>query len=162
MTNNPIMINDMPPEILISEEERMTLVIESYRKKRRNHRLLFGVVDLSIRRTWHRRMLGFRPGRVFGYERWMANIYGTQRWSIVVCRATTDMRFARLPGVLPGAEVWLEARGQTQVTRVFAALDAMKAADISPEHLHERRWRALHNALEIHREPADLVKGWSC
>lgn len=142
--------------------ERLTLVIESYRKNRHNHRLLFGDPARTIRRGWRRRMAVFAPGQLFGYERWSANAYGTQHWSIVVCWTCSKAPLTRLPGIVPGADVWLHARGQTRVKRVFAALDALREAELTPEQVPERCWRALHMAVVLNTNPTALVEDWAC
>jgi hypothetical protein len=148
-------------DVGVYDAERLTLALIQYRKNRLNHRLIFGQPKQLIRRGWHRRMAAFQPDEVFGYERWTANKHGTQSWSIAVCCAATDRRVTRLPGIQPGADVWLHARGKTQVKRVFSALDAMEQGHLSPLSVSEYRWRELHNCIVSGGDPAPLVAGWA-
>lgn len=143
------------------DTERFTLVLIQYRKNRLNYRLLFGQPQHLIRRGWHRRMAAFQPRKVFGYERWRANKFGTQSWSIAVCCAAVDRRMTRLSGIQPGADIWLHARGKTQVKRVFSAIDAMKRVGLSPESVTEYRWRELHNCIMSGGDSAPIVAGWT-
>ena len=142
--------------------ERYTLAEVRYRKYRINHRILFGEPERYIRRDWKLRLAAFLPGQVFGYERWMANGYGTQAWSIVVCRATDTDSFTTYPGLFPGADIWLQAVGLTRVKRVFSALDCLRDARLPPENLPERRWRALHLANQQAQDLVPIVERWSC
>lgn len=127
--------------------ENLTAVILSYRKNRHNHRLLFGTPHLRLRRGWRREVAAFAPGDVFGYERWQADKYGTQDWSIRVCRASGSGPVSAMPGINPGAEILLEARGKTRVKRCFAALDSLKDNSIELASWPEYQWRILHNDL---------------
>jgi len=142
--------------------ECYTLVIQSYRKNRHNHRLLFGAPVRIVRRGWRRQMAVFKAGQVFGYERWHANHFGTQTWSITVCCVAEGVLFTRVPGVLPGADVWLHAAGKSRVKRVFAALDAIKHAGLLSEEVPGRRWRELATSLTIGADLVAAVKSWSC
>jgi hypothetical protein len=139
-----------------------TLVIESYRKNRHNYRLLFGAPVRIVRHGWRRQMVVFQAGQVFGYERWRANRFGTQTWSITVCCATDGPRLTRVPGVIPGGEIWLHAAGKTRVKRVFAALDSLKQNGLSPEYMPVRRWRELAQMLATGGDLIDCVRSWSC
>lgn len=129
--------------------ENLTAVILSYRKNRHNHRLLFGTPRLHIRRGWRLKLAAFTPGDVFGYERWQADKYGTQDWSIRVCRAVENGAVSVVPGILPGAEILLEARGKTRVKRCFHALDELKSSGVSLAEWPDFRWRILHNKLLV-------------
>jgi hypothetical protein len=155
------MTGKVPSDNSVHCEERLTLALIQYRKNRINYRLLFAQPRHLVRRGWHRRMATFSAGQVFGYERWTANKYGTQSWSIAVCCAAVDRRVTRLPGIQPGADVWLHAPGKTQVKRVFSAIDAMKRVGLSPESVTEYRWRELHNCIVSSGDPASLVASWT-
>lgn len=155
------MTDNVWPDSAAYCDEYLTLALIQYRKNRINHRLLFGQPQHLIRRGWHRRMAGFTSGQVFGYERWTANKYGTQSWSIAVCCAAVGRRVTRLPGIQPGADVWLHARGKTQVKRVFRAIDAMQQISFLPESVTKYRWRELHNCIVSGDDPVPLVAGWT-
>ena len=141
----------------------LTVVTEQYRKNRQNHRLLFGMPTRSIRLDWHRKMQVFKPGHVFGYERWSGNRHGTQAWSIVVCRTASGGRsLTRLPGILPGVDVYLHAKGRVQCERVFAMLDGLQSDDIDPSAVSARHWRAVQMAISMGTETPQFVEGLSC
>ena len=128
--------------------ERLTVVVLAYRKRRFNHRLLFGEPVLRIRRGWRRELAAFEPGAVFGYERWEADRHGTQNWSVHVCRAFGPGSVTKVPGISPGAEVLLRAIGRGKVRCLFEALDRLVEDEIVPAALPAARWRRLHNAIE--------------
>lgn len=158
----PIMTSKARLDTSPLSSSRLTLVDVRYRKNRINHRILFGLEADDVRRGWHRKAIAFLPGQVFGYERWTANRHGTQAWSVVICRAAFGRRLTKISGILPGAELWLHAVGKTQVTRVFAVLDAIRESNVKPENISKNRWRAIHNLIQGHKCPLSLVRSWSC
>lgn len=127
--------------------KNLTVVILSFRKNRHNHRLLFGTPRLRVRRGWRRELAAFAPGDVFGFERWCGDKYGTQSWSIWVCRASDGGPVSAIPGINPGADILLEAQGKTRVKRCFAVLDSLKDNNIELASWPEHQWRILHNDL---------------
>lgn len=129
--------------------DRLTVVVIDYKTRRRNHRLLFGAPRLEIRRGWRRRLAAFSPGDVFGYERWRADQYGTQDWRFYVCQCAQDGSLARIPGVLPGAEILLSAYGKTRVKRTLSTIDYLKTKLGPLENISPEDWRAVHNAIAI-------------
>ena len=141
----------------------LTVVTEQYRKNRHNHRILFGVPTRCVRLDWHRKLQVFRPGYLFAYERWEGNEYGAQSWSIFVCRASKNNRsLTRLPGILPGVDLLVHAKGRTQCERVFAWLDALKAVNRSPLSIPTRQWRAVQMALKTGADMPTLAEGSRC
>lgn len=120
----------------------------SYRKNRRNYRLLFGQPEREIRRGWQRKLAIFLPEQVLGYERWEANSYGTQGWDITVCRTVKSGSVTRISGILPGAKLLLKVQGTTKSKRFLECLDGIKALEIAPETVSDRQWMELNNALE--------------
>ncbi len=129
-------------------DERFTVVIIAYRKKRLNHRLIFGVPVFTIRRDWRRELAAFEAGQVFAYERWHGDKYGTQDWRLFICAAVDGGSVTNVPGVKPGAEVLLQARGRTRVKRALDAIGALKTTHPAIEKLPVAQWRQLHNSLE--------------
>lgn len=129
-------------------DARLTAVIVSYRKNRRNHRIIFGEPQVEIRRGWRRKIAAFAPGAVFAYERWRGDRYGTQDWRLFICEATAAGAVAKIPGVSPGADILLVAKGKTRVKRVFTAMDVMRGAFGPLEAIRPWRWRRLHNDIE--------------
>ncbi len=95
-----------------------------------------------------RRVLGFTPGSVFAFIRWVANDHGTILSRIDILRAVPPgQSFATVPFVEPGGELLLHASGWPKVERVLQAIDAVEAigidaADAAPDH-----WRHIHNRL---------------
>ena len=51
-----------------------------------NNWLRFGTPDLEYDLDRRRALACFKPGRIFGYVRWVANEYGTQKWHLYVVR----------------------------------------------------------------------------
>ena len=141
---------------------RLTALHEHYRKKRYNHRVVFGQPLRRIRRGWRSRYAVFAAGQVFGYERWLANQYGTQVWTLAIGKAVQGGHHTRMPGIKPGAEIWVMAKGKAQVKRLFTALDAMKKAGIKPEDVCEHRWRNIGLMLGPNGDPAGVVRSWTC
>lgn len=141
---------------------RRTALHEHYRKKRYNHRVVFGRPLRRVRRSWRSRYAVFEAGEIFGYERWLADQYGTQIWTITIGQAVEGGHFTRSPGIKPGADIWLTATGEAQVKKLFTALDAMKKAKIKPEHVEERRWRDIQLMLGPNGDPAGVVRSWTC
>ena len=124
-----------------------TAVVLSYRKNRKNYRLLFGHPQQEIRRSWHRKLAIFEPGELFAYERWEANSYGTQRWQIMVCRTAQNGSVTKIPGVYPGAKLLLRVNGKTKSKRFLSCLDGLKSLAIAPETIRDRIWMELGLAL---------------
>lgn len=141
---------------------RLTALHEHYRKKRYNHRVVFGEPIRRVRRGWHSQYAVFATGQVFGYERWFADKYGTQDWTFHIGRAATAGRFVRVPGIKPGADIWLSVKGKTQITRLFEAIDAMKKAGFKPEEICEHRWRDIGIMLGPNGDPTAVIRSWTC
>ena len=136
---------------------RLTAVIVSYRKKRLNNRIVFGTPALEIRRGWRRKIACFVPGAVFAYERWRGDHYGTQDWRLFICQAQESGGVTRIPGILPGPDILLTAKGATRVKTCFVTLDAMERAFGPLAAIPPWRWRRLHNDIETSRfDPQNL------
>jgi hypothetical protein len=96
----------------------------------------------------------FEPGAVFGYIQWRADRYGTELWRLWVLQAArTGERIETVPGVIPGAHIWLGAGGAVQVNRALALIDAIEAQGLDPATLPESYWRVAHNRIAAGREP---------
>jgi hypothetical protein len=141
---------------------RLTALHEHYRKKRYNHRVVFGEPLRRVRRGWRSQYAIFAAGQVFGYERWEANKYGTKIWTFTIGRAVSGGHFTRLQGVKPGADIWVVAKGKTQVKRLFTALDEMKNAGFKPENICEHRWRNIGLMLGPNGDPTGVIRSWTC
>ncbi len=130
---------------------QLTVAIISYRKNRINNRLIFGEPVLKIRRDWRREFAAFSPGQVFAYERWRGDKYGTQDWRLFVCAATHGGPVTAVPGVSPGAQILLCAKGKARVKRALNLFDDLKITHGVLEDIPPQRWLRLHNAIETGR-----------
>lgn len=121
----------------------LTLVSIAWRKRRRNHRLLFGTPYRWVRLDWRRRCAAFKPGQIFAYERWRANKYGTQSWQVFVVKTiSTTGSGQRIAGVMPGGELLLSAHGAAASKRVLKTFDQL--SDVCPiDSISENRWRQI-------------------
>ncbi|MEL7539914.1 MAG: DUF2840 domain-containing protein [Pseudomonadota bacterium] len=146
---------------MIKDGAQATAVIIAYRKKRLNTRLIFGMPRLEIRRGWHRKLAIFYPGDMFGYKRWRGDKYGTQAWSLVICESVNASPMTRIPGVMPGAKLLLNARGKTKVKRALACLDALKEEQTAPENRPARLWHDLHHRLLAGQKEAEIIDALS-
>ena len=91
----------------------------------------------------------FAAGQVFGYMRWEANEYGTRYWRCWVLRAGGDgARLHRVPGVRPGAEILLDARGKARVKRALEAIDGLGTAGFDPVDVATAYFRLLHIRIQ--------------
>ena len=139
--------------------DHLTLVTIAYRKRRHNHRIVFGAPVLEIRRDWHRRIAAFEPEQIFGYERWQANQYGTQDWRFFVCRALYQGALTRIPGIMPGAEILLSAIGKTQVKRALQAIDHLRNDGDVLASVAPHKWRTIHNSIQTKTGMTWLCEG---
>lgn len=95
-----------------------------------------------------RRVLGFAPGSVFCFVRWVSNEHGTVVSRMDIVRAVAPGEpYTTVPFVDPGGDILLCVSGWPKVERVLQAIDAVEAigidaADASPDH-----WRHVHNRL---------------
>lgn len=116
--------------------------------------LRFGAPCDLIMLDRSRRIAEFAPGVVFGRVMWVANAYGTVRWSLDVLRAALPgERIARVAGVAPGAHVLLHAGSPTKTRRVLALIDAIEQQGIAAADVSEDYWRAAHDRLAADVEP---------
>ncbi|BCN39730.1 hypothetical protein ALDI51_30490 [Alicycliphilus denitrificans] len=113
--------------------------------------LRFGEPARIIRLDRWRRCAVFLPNAVLCRVRWQANDYGTVRWQLMVMQACTPLDAAqRIPGVQPGARLFLHAEGENQVRAVLERIDAIEALGITPSAASPAYWRTLANRLAAH------------
>ena len=143
-----------------SPQRHLTLVAEMYRKKRLNHRVLFGTPVKSVRRGWRRKFAAFEPDQIFGYERWSGNKFGTQSWSILIGRSQSMPSKQLAKGVTPSVDILLNVKGKTQVLRTLAAIDIIRESSLSLSEISPARWRMLHNLIISGSDPAYLLADW--
>ncbi|MFU3884480.1 DUF2840 domain-containing protein [Pseudomonas aeruginosa] len=126
----------------------LTRVSLAFIEQRIDIYLRFGEPARTIRLDRWRRVAMFLPGAVFCRIRWHANDYGTVRWQLMVMQACTPLDAAqRIPGVLPGACLLLNAEGEPAVRAVLAQIDAIEAQGIAPADVSPAYWRTLGNRL---------------
>jgi len=136
----------------------LTVALLAWRKNRRNHRLLFGHPFKLVRLDWQRSLAAFKPGNVFAYERWIANKYGTQHWSIHVLQAQQPgQEISKIPGLKPGAKILTQAYGKEASKRLLNALDPLKATN-SFESLQIEEWNILGHRLSAGANPEFVLE----
>ena len=126
----------------------LTRVSLAYVEQRIDLYLRFGEPARTIRLDRWRRVAVFLPGAIFCRIRWHANDYGTIRWQLMVMQACTPLDAAqRIPGVLPGARLLLNAEGEPAVRAVLARIDAIEALAFAAIDVSPAYWRTLGNRL---------------
>lgn len=129
----------------------LTIVSIAWRKKRRNHRLLFGTPRDLIRLDWRRRLAVFDEGQIFGYERWRANQYGTIDWQVFVIKAgRPGCEISAVNGIQPDAIILLAARGKTATKHTLEMLNLI-SLNMALIDVSEEIWREIS-----HRNQARL------
>jgi hypothetical protein len=112
-----------------------------------------------------RRIVGFAPGSVFAFVRWVANAHGTVMSRIDILRAVNDGdACSTVPHVVPGGEILLRLSGWPKVSDVLAAIDAVRASGVDPEDVCPDHWRHVMNRLAAGETPRryslDRHKAW--
>ncbi|MEE9454643.1 MAG: DUF2840 domain-containing protein [Paracoccaceae bacterium] len=123
-----------------------------------NNWLRFGdpVYDFNLDRR--RSLAIFKPGQLFGYIRWHANEYGTQKWRFVIVKAVEPLHLMnRFRGIQPGGEILLITSGNVKVKRVLAQIDRLENDGFDPSIVSPYFYRRLHNRMMINRP----VRGYS-
>jgi len=101
-------------------------------------------LDLDRRRA----LAFFLPGRVFGYVRWRANLFGTRDWWFVIIRSVAPgALLSRVPGVFPGGEILLQASGGAAVKRALQEIDKLEVKGFEPAEVSPAYYRHMHNRL---------------
>ena len=135
-----------------------TLATIAWRKRQRNHRLLFGTPDRMIRLNWQIKLAAFKAGQIFGYERWRANKYGTIEWQIFVVQAPINGRpISRIPSLYPGATLLTSCHGKPNAKRILAIFDELAVkGDMSA--LSSHYWLKFGTLFEQGFKPQELLK----
>lgn len=138
-------------------DRKYTLASLAWRKRQRNHRLLFGTPDRLIRLNWQVRLAAFKSGKIFGYERWRANTYGTIEWQIFVVQAPINGRpISRIPGIYPGATLLTSCHGKPNAKRMLAIFDELgERSDMSALSAHY--WLKFGALFEQGFNPQNLL-----
>lgn len=128
-----------------------TLVMLAWRKRRRNYRLLFGDPQRIVSLDWQRSMAAFEPGVIFGYERWLANKYGTQHWSIYIGQTgCPSSALSAIPGVKPGAVLLTRIWGADACKRFLKRLDALREREPIVD-ISATKWRLIGHEFASER-----------
>jgi len=130
----------------------LTLVQGKFVKARCNHRLRFGLPEYEVRLDRARTLYAFQPQRIFGYIRWQANTFGTIDWRLYVCRTRSTGKITRIPGINPGAEIFLNVHGTEAMKYILRQLDVVeKQVGGSLENISASHWRQMQMAVRIAR-----------
>lgn len=120
-----------------------------------NVRLRFGAPSAMQTLDRARRIAEFAPGDVFCRVVWLANDYGTVRWSLEVLRAPLPAeRIVRLPGIAPGAHVLLRVSTPSKTRGALALIDAIERQGIAAAEVSEDYWRTAHHRFAADAEPS--------
>ena len=140
---------------LMSDE--LTIAYLAWRKRRRNHRILFGDPVRWIRLDWQRSIAAFEPGQIFGYERWEANKYGTQHWSIYVIQAgEVGEQLSTVMGIKPGAVLLAKREGADACKQFLKLLDGVRNQE-NIAQISASKWRLYGNYLSTGRSPQSIL-----
>ena len=123
-----------------------------------NNWLRFGdpVYDFDLDRR--RSLAIFKSSQIFGYVRWRANEYGTQKWRFVIVKAVEPLhRMSCFTGIQPGGQILLTTSGNVKVKRVLSQIDLLEHNGFSPSKVSPNFYRQLHNRTMINRP----VRGYS-
>jgi len=127
---------------------QFTLVEIAFYPEFLNHWLRFGVPDLEFDLDRRRALACFKPGRIFGYVRWIANEYGTQKWQLYVVRTVDHSRpLSRINGVHPSGEILLKTAGTTKVKRALVQIDVLEVDGFDPTEVSPAYYRHVHNRI---------------
>ena len=132
--------------------ELLTCVEIAFYPEFQNHWLRFGEADEWRDLDRRRALAFFKPGRVFGYVRWLANEYGTLEWRISLVQTIqpqggSSRILSKIPGVSPGGEVLLLVTGNTRVKQALLLVDEIEAMGIDPEQVSPAYYRHVHNRI---------------
>jgi hypothetical protein len=131
-----------------------TLVELTWREKRIEYWIRFGLQTYEQILDRHRRIVGFAPETLFAFVRWAANDYGTVLSRVDIVRAIAPGEpFQTLPFVRPGGEILLRAEGWPKVARVLEHIDTIDALDIDPGAVPADHWRHVHHCFATGTEP---------
>jgi len=131
----------------MTEALLLTAVRLRHLRDRADAWLRFGE-PIAIRRRGRQAIAYFGPGAVFAYVDWRAGDHGTVAWSLAIVRTgTPGERLQTWPGVMPGGELLLSARGIAAVRRAFAEIDAVEASGFSADSVSLDHWRCASNRV---------------
>jgi len=134
--------------------DHLTHVELTWIEKKIEHWIRFGHDARETIIDRRRRILSFRPGKIFAFVRWASNDYGTiiSRIDIVQAIAPGEA-YQTLPFVRPGGDILLKIEGWPKVEEVLLLVDAIEAMDIDPVDAAPDYWRHVHNRLTAGHQP---------
>lgn len=140
--------------------DKLTLVMQAWRKRRRNYRLLFGTPHREVRLNWQRKIAAFQPGSIFAYERWEADKYGTQHWSIQILQAALPGdAITRVHGINPGAKILATQSGRTNCKSLLSLFDEFGMRGLIGQ-VQPCDWPRLSHQLQSGQCPEQIVDDW--
>ena len=115
-----------------------------------NHWLRFGEPDHEFDLDRRRAVAFFKPAKLFGYVRWLANAYGTQSWQFaVILTGQPEDRISLFAGIRPGGHILLHATGKAKVKRSLELIDELEGAGFEPENISHAYLRHAHNRVAV-------------
>lgn len=136
----------------------LTVVSIAWRKRRRNHRLLFGAPLHMVRLDWQRRLAAFRAGDIFAYERWQGGKFGTVEWHIFVLQAGhAGEQVSKVSGIFPGAIVLAQVSGKERCKRFLSLLDELKSQRELSDY-SAGKWRQFSLLFEMTHNTTSMLK----
>ncbi|UCI22440.1 DUF2840 domain-containing protein [Mesorhizobium sp. B2-1-8] len=138
----------MTPSTQSAPRGTLTTVELIWIEKRIEHRIRFGRPAQEMIIDERRRVLGFVPGSIFAFVRWVANDFGTIASRIDIVRAVLPGEpYQTLPHIRPGGEILLKIAGWDKVERVLKLIDAIERIGFDPVEAAPDHWRQAHNRL---------------
>jgi hypothetical protein len=118
----------------------------------------FGQVAQEHRVGSRQRFVGFEPGAVFGFVRWVCDAGGTAVTRIDILQAVRRSAPCwTVPGVAPGAEILLRLSGWPKVQKALTAIDAIEALGVDPADAAPDYWRHVGGRLSV----GEAARGYS-
>lgn len=141
----------------------MTAVEQRYLENQCNHRVLHGrpeseeIISSSSGATYKK--LLFLPNNIVFYERWTRNNFGTTLWEIFAFKTSEPLReIQSIPGVHPGAELYLHVSGKDKAKKALAFLDQLSTQSLDPCGLSEAHIRALNIRIQTGCDLSAILK----
>lgn len=110
--------------------------------------------------NWQRKIAAFQPGSIFAYERWEANKYGTQLWSIQILQAACPGdEITRVHGINPGAKILGAQNGKANCNALLSLLDEFGTQGLIYQ-VQPEDWPRLNHQLQSGKTPEEIVREW--
>ena len=134
----------------------LTRIHINFDRTRFNYYVRFGVPKYQDRQSPTEAYWYFPAGATFGYVRWEAGQYGTEKWRFFILRGTKPgSPVYSIPGVNPGAEVLADVSGKERVHRLLESVDAVEAINIKPCDVAPWHWVQCNARINSRLKPCD-------